>query len=121
MSDPTSDPSSADDDAGQGYVLQRWLVHLEGIDLQIAREAIICGVPLLEAGVIERVLGNDSGVCRHPNPTAFETLRALLIMHFTVRDRAAQDLGETAAQLIGEEIRAHLGSRIGHQLGTRRP
>ncbi len=101
-----------------GHSRHHWLTHLEGIDLEIAREAIICGVPLLEQGVIGRVLAHDAAVCSHRNTAAFTKLRALLIMHYTVQDRAMHALGETATLVIGEQIREHLRGRIGTQLGA---
>jgi hypothetical protein len=100
-----------------GYIHERYARHLEGIDLEIAQKAIICHVPLLDAGIIERVLNNDDSVCGKPNPAAFEKLRALLVMHYAVRDRVAATLGQDEALAIGAEIRAHLRGRIGNQLG----
>lgn len=100
-----------------GYFHQRALGHLEGIDLEIAQTSIICDVPLLAPGVIERVLNNDATVCGKEKPKAFEKLRALLVMHFTVRDRVADRMGEAEAVAMGAEIRKHLSARIGDQLG----
>ncbi len=99
---------------------RRWQMQLEGIDLEIAREAIICGVPLLEPGVIERILKNDSAVCSQANSALFDKLRALLTMHFSVRQRAVESIGETEVQGLCHEIRQHLRNRIGNQLGGRR-
>jgi hypothetical protein len=100
-----------------GYFHQRVLRHLEGLDLEIAQMAIMCDVPLFNPGVIERVLQNDATVCGKEKPKAFEKLRALLVMHYTVRDRAAERLGQGEAAAIGQEILAHLKGRIGDQLG----
>lgn len=55
-----------------GYFHPRVLRHLEGIDLEIAQMAILCDLPLLKPGVIERVLNKDSSVCGKDKPTAFE-------------------------------------------------
>jgi hypothetical protein len=100
-----------------GYFHQRVLRHLEGIDLEIAQMAIMCDVPLLNPGVIERVLSNDSTVCGKDKPKAFEKLRALLVMHYVVRDRVVDRLGQQEAVAMGAEILAHLKGRIGEQLG----
>ena len=100
-----------------GYFHQRVLRHLEGIDLEIAQMAIMCDVPLLNPGVIERVLNNDSTVCGKDKPKAFEKLRALLVMHYVVRDRVVDRLGQQEAVAMGAEILAHLRRRIGEQLG----
>ena len=100
-----------------GYFHQRALRHLEGIDLEIAQLAIMCDVPLLNPGVIERVLNKDASVCGKDKPTAFEKLRALLVMHYVVRDRVAERLGQDETVAIGAEILSHLKSRVGDQLG----
>lgn len=98
------------------YAHQRWLTRLEGIDLEIVRAAIICGVPLLEPGVIERVLHDEAWVCRRENAAAFYKLRGLLLMHEQVSDRAVEALGADDAAAIGHEIRRHLRARVGDQL-----
>lgn len=104
----TVDPSSP----------RHWETILESIDLEIAQMAIICRIRLLDPGVIERVIDRNDIVCGHKNPHAFEKLRALLIMHFTARQSAAQELGEEQAGAITAHIRAHLNARLGDQLGT---
>ena len=71
-----------------GYRHNRWEKHLEEIDLEIAQLAVMCRVPLLDPGVIERVLHKDSLVCGKNNPRAFDKLRSLLMMHYSVRDKA---------------------------------
>ena len=65
----------------------------------------------------QRVLNKDASVCGKDKPTAFEKLRALLVMHYVVRDRVADRLGQNEAVAIGAEILAHLKGRIGDQLG----
>jgi hypothetical protein len=104
----TVDPSSP----------RHWERILESIDLEIAQMAIICRIRLLDPGVIERVIDRNDIVCGHKNPHAFEKLRALLIMHFTARQSAVQELGEEQAGAITAHIRAHLNARLGDQLGT---
>jgi hypothetical protein len=95
-----------------------WSTLLESIDLSIAQEAIICHVPLLEEGVMERVLKRDALVCGHANPAAFEKLRSLLIMHFSARNQMALELGEEETTAIASSVREHLRGRVGDQLGT---
>ena len=87
------------------------------IDLEIARLASICKVPLLDPGVIERVLHNDPTVCGSSNARAFDKLRQLLMMHYTVRDRVVGTLGEPETQQIVREIVEQLRHRIGDKLG----
>jgi len=57
----------------------RWYKHMAEIDKEIARHAVLCKVPILDPGVIERVLANDSSVCGTQNPASFTKLRSLLM------------------------------------------
>ena len=100
------------------YQHQRWLKHFEAIDLEIGQLAKICQVPLLDPGVIERVLRNDMLVCGHQNERAFTKLRQLLMMHYSVRDKAVVALGEEQTLALRDEILARLRNRFGDQLGT---
>ena len=77
---------------------------LEEIDEAILRYAMICDVPILDPGVIDRVLRNDASVSRKPNPDAFMQLRGLLVMHYHERKTASESLGEPAAALIAQQI-----------------
>lgn len=104
----TVDPSSP----------RHWETILESIDLEIAQMAVICRVRLFDPGVIERVIDRNDIVCGHKNPHAFEKLRALLIMHFTARERAGVELGEEQASAIAAHVREHLSGRVGDQLGS---
>jgi hypothetical protein len=70
-----------------------WAKKLNEIDLEIARQATICNVRILDAGVIERVLRNDASVCGSTNQVAFDKLRNVLMMHYSVRDDAVEVLG----------------------------
>jgi len=96
---------------------ERWSNHFEEIDLEIARLSLLCGVPILDPGVIERVLKNDSSDCRSQNKRAFDKLRALLMMHYSVRDQALVSLGEAETLQIVNDIVERLRQRIGDKLG----
>jgi hypothetical protein len=113
MSDPEQDPGQ-----DPGYTHERWSKHLVEIDKEIARLALLCKVPLLDPGVIERVLHNDSLVCGTQNERAFTKLRELLMVHYSVRDRAIESLGTEETNEIVQEIIARLRARIGDKLGT---
>jgi len=99
------------------YHHTRWSKHFEEIDLEIAQLAMICQIPLLDPGVIERVLHKDTLVCGHQNARAFEKLRSLLMMHYSVRDRAVVAMGEAETLQILGEIVERLRTRIGDKLG----
>jgi hypothetical protein len=104
-------------DEDTGYRNKRWTEHLEEIDLEIAKLATLCKIPLLDPGVIERVLHKDTLVCGTQNPRAFDKLRSLLMMHYSVRDKAVVALGEDETMKIVGDIVARLRARIGDKLG----
>lgn len=104
-----------DEDAGHRE--KRWTHHLEEIDLEIAKLATLCKIPLLDPGVIERVLKKDTLVCGTQNPRAFDKLRSLLMMHYSVRDKAVVAMGEEETMKILVDIVARLRERVGDKLG----
>ena len=99
------------------YRLARWAKHFAEIDREIAQLASLCKVQILAPGVIERVLKKDTLVCGTQNPRAFDKLRSLLMMHYSVRDKAVVALGEQETMLIMDEIVARLRARYGDRLG----
>jgi len=100
----------------------RWYKHMAEIDREIALHAVNCKVPILDPGVIERVLQNDSSICGTQNPASFAKLRSLLMMHYSVRDRAVVAMGqaETVAMVgeIVERLRAQIGDKLGRPQGS---
>jgi hypothetical protein len=103
------------------YHTKRWTKHFEGIDNEIAQMAKVCQVPLLDPGIIERVLKNDTLVCGHQNKRAFDKLRQLLMMHYSVRDKALVAIGQEETMAILGDIVERLSKRFGDSLGTPRP
>ncbi|HEY2187446.1 MAG TPA: hypothetical protein VGH48_02670 [Caldimonas sp.] len=95
----------------------RWYKHMDEIDRQIAQHALTCRVRLLDPGVIERVLQNDSSVCGTQNKAAFDKMRALLMMHYSVRERTVVALGQEQTMKIVADIVARLRERLGDKLG----
>jgi len=83
------------------------------IDLEIARQAMLCDIPLTDRSLVLRVLKNDVTVCGKQNPKAFEKLRGLLTMHMGVRDKAIESMGQEEALAMIEEILAGLRRRLG--------
>jgi hypothetical protein len=59
----------------------------------------------------------DTLVCGSQNARAFDKLRSLLMMHYSVRERAVVALGEAETMLIMKEIIERLRSRYGDRLG----
>jgi hypothetical protein len=98
-----------------------WAKNLDEVDREVARLAIICNVRILDPGIIERVLQNDSTVCRTANPVAFEKLRNVLMMHYQVRDNTVGAIGSAQTTRLVTEIVERLKARIGDQLGGQSP
>lgn len=90
---------------------------LSEVDREVARLASICNVRLLDPGVIERVLGNDATVCGTSNAMAFEKLRNVLMMHYAVRARAVESVGQSGAEAIVRHIVDELKKKFGDRLG----
>jgi hypothetical protein len=99
------------------YQTQRWSKHFDEIDLEIARLAKLLKVPILDPGVIERVLHNDALVCGAPKPQMFEKMRGLLMMHYSVRTKALEALGPEQTLLVVGDVVERLRARFGDSLG----
>ncbi len=106
MTDPTKDSAS---DPRQQYFGKQ----LADIDLEVARQAMLCGIPLTDRALILRVLNNDVTVCGKQNPKAFKKLQALLTMHMGVRDKAIESMGQEETLAMIDEILAGLRRRLG--------
>ena len=94
-----------------------WAKSLDDIDREVARLGSICHVRLLDPGVLERVLHNDASVCGTQNRAAFDKLRAALMMHYHIRDKAVAAIGQEATAGVIAEIVADLRTRLGKELG----
>lgn len=90
------------------FLPEEWECRLQEIDLEIARHAVICKIPLLQAGVVERVLADDASVCGGDHEAAFKTLRGLLYMHYTELLHISEVLSPDAAQEIAHRVRLRL-------------
>jgi hypothetical protein len=90
---------------------------LSEVDREVARLASICQVRLLDPGVIERVLSNDASVCGTTNAMAFDKLRNVLMMHYAVRTRAADAVGQAGADVLVMQIVEELKAKFGDSLG----
>lgn len=97
----------------QGYTHERWAKHFDAIIEEIAKYASICRVNLLDAGNIQRVLNGDATVCGAHNENAFKKMRSLLIMHYSVREKAVARLGPQETLKIIDDIVARLRTRLG--------
>ena len=81
-----------------------WAKNLDELDREIARLGLLCQVRLLDPGVIERVLHNDASVCGTANPAGFEKLHRLLVMHYLIRTRSVEELGQAQTIAIERDV-----------------
>lgn len=81
-----------------------WAKNLDELDREVARLALLCQVRILDPGVVERVLHNDASVCGTANPAAFAKLHGMIVMHFLVRDRAVEELGQVQTTAIERDV-----------------
>ena len=94
-----------------------WAKNLDEVDREVARLSVLCGVKILDPGVIERVLRNDASVCGTSNPAAFERLRNMLMMHYTVREKAVRAIGQDATSSLVTAIIERLQKSVGDTPG----
>jgi hypothetical protein len=106
--------SNSSSDLGAAW----WSHSLSEVDREVARLATICNVRLLEPGIIERVLANDASVCGTSNQLAFDKLRNVLMMHYAVRSRAADSIGQANTNALVMHIIEDLRKKFGDRLGT---
>jgi len=81
-----------------------WLMNLDEIDREIARLATLCRVRILEPGVIERVLHKDDSVCGSSNAIAFKKLHDMLMLHFAVREKSVDAVGQAQTAAIEQYV-----------------
>lgn len=81
--------------------IENYNAELTSIDMEIARLAQLCGINMLQPGVAEAVLRNESSMCNDTNPLAWEKLRGLLVLHYhVVAENAAADGVDAAAETL---------------------
>jgi hypothetical protein len=106
-------------DEEPSYGTKRWTKHFEDIDLEIARLAVMMEIPILDPGVIDRVLANDASVCGKEKPKAFTELRGMLQLHATDQVKAMGALGAVETQAMVRDVVDRLRERLGERLGNR--
>lgn len=94
-----------------------WGGQLDAVLEEIARNASLCSIKLLDPGVIERVLKNDESVSAQKNAIAFKKLRELLMLGFVTQEKAYDKLGAVEADAMITVIRDHLKERFAGKLG----
>lgn len=99
-------------------ILHFWNDQLEALITEIARQAVIAGVPLASPGIVEAVLHDDEISSGSKNPVAFRKLRDNLMMVFIVQKKAYDDLGPEEVAAIVAQIRTALTPRFRGKLGS---
>ena len=82
------------------YRIGWWQNNLDTLDREVARMALLCRVKILEPGVVDRLIQGDDSVCGTDNPIAFRKLHDLLLMHFLVRQKSADAVGQQQTAAI---------------------
>lgn len=94
-----------------------WMGQLDEIVDEVARLCAICDIKILEPGVLPRVIKGDESVCGKPNQIAFKKLRDVVRIHYAVREKASEHVGEKetmqALEAIVERLRKKHGDRFG--------
>ena len=94
-----------------------WGRQMDDVMSEIARQATICKVRLLDPGVIDAVLRNDESVCGTSNPIAFKKMRDTLMLGFVVREKSVEHLGPAETEALTKAIRERLQEYLGGRLG----
>ncbi len=94
-----------------------WAGQLDEIDEEIARLCTICNIKILEPGVIARVIKGDDSVCGSANKIAFKKLHDVMRIHYAVREKSSEHVGEKetmqALEAIVDRLRKKYGDRLG--------
>ena len=94
-----------------------WGRQMDDVMSEMARQATICKVRLLDPGVIDAVIRNDPSVCGTSNPLSFKKLRNAMLMGFVVKGKSVDALGPIETEGLITAIREGIKSHLGDQLG----
>lgn len=87
---------------------------LDAIIHELAVLSRLCGLRLREPGVIDAVLHNDA-LMRHHNEAAFDKMRGLLVLAYTMVERSAATEGAVLTSEFVREALAEVDERLGQQ------
>lgn len=94
-----------------------WGNQIEDVMSEIATQATLCRVKLLDPGVIEGVLENNPAVWDGTNERAYKKMREMLMMGFVMKEKSSEKLGPLETEALIAEVRARLQKRTGGRLG----
>ena len=95
-----------------------WAGNFEELDAEIARLAVVCQIPILQPGVIQRVLQSDATVRGADSPLAFSKLHDLLMVHLAVRGKSVDILSQSQTAMIESHVLERLKTRFADRLGS---
>ena len=95
-----------------------WAGQLDEIDEEVARLCTICNVKILDPGVMARVIKGDDSVCGTPNKLAFKKLHDAVRIHYAVREKSSEYVGERETMQSLEAIVDRLRKKYGDRFGT---
>lgn len=94
-----------------------WAGQLDEIDEEVARLCTICNVKILDPGVMARVIKGDESVCGTANKRAFKKLHDAVRIHYAVREKSSEYVGEEATMRAMEAIVDRLRKKYGDRFG----
>jgi hypothetical protein len=94
-----------------------WAGQLDEIDEEVARLCTICEIKILDPGVMARVIKGDDSVCGKPNKLAFKKLHDAVRIHYAVREKSSEYVGEKETQHALEAIVDRLRKKYGDRFG----
>jgi hypothetical protein len=113
----TSKPTLSECEMSEQIRGRHWGRQMDDVMSEIARQATICKVKLLDPGVIDAVIRNDESVCGTSNPLSFKKLRNAMLMGFVVKGKSVDALGPVETEGLITAIRERIKSHLGNQLG----
>ena len=78
----------------------------DAIAHEISILAIACDIDIFANDAADRILNNDTTVCRRSNPKAFEKLRHHLLALYPLEERSIERVGVEQTKEMLEEVRA---------------
>jgi hypothetical protein len=96
---------------------RHWGRQVDDVMTEMARQAAICKIRLLDPGVIDAVIRNDESVCGTSNPRSFKKLRDVMLLGFFMQGKSVESLGPAETEAMVTTIRDRLKETFGDRLG----
>ena len=86
----------------------KWGRQFENFAMEMSRLCVACDIDIQIPDLGERVLANDSSICRQHNPAGFTKLRHAMMAFYELEEHAIERLGPAEVQIMLDELRAEL-------------